>query len=116
LPRRLAGRAGAGSGALPGTDRLAARRRPLPGLKTLTMCAMPSVTLSDVAREAGVSLATASRAINGSVNRTVRPELQEKVLAAAARLGYSPDATAPATARGRPPMLGTTAPGNAAPS
>lgn len=67
---------------------------------------MPSVTLSDVAREAGVSLATASRAINGSVNRTVRPELQEKVLAAAARLGYSPDATAQAMARGRTTMLG----------
>src|SRR5699024_11583571 len=72
----------------------------------LTMCAMPSVTLSDVAREAGVSLATASRASNRSVNRTVRPELQETVLAAAARLGYSPDATAQAMARGRTTMLG----------
>lgn len=67
---------------------------------------MPSVTLSDVAREAGVSLATASRAINGSANRTVRPELQERVLAAAGRLGYSPDANAQAMARGRTTMLG----------
>ncbi|UFU05858.1 LacI family DNA-binding transcriptional regulator [Ruania halotolerans] len=67
---------------------------------------MPSVTLSDVAREAGVSLATASRAINGSANRTVRPELQERVLAAAARLGYSPDANAQAMARGRTATLG----------
>lgn len=67
---------------------------------------MPSVTLSDVAREAGVSLATASRAINGSANRTVRPELQERVLAAAARLGYSPDANAQAMARGRTTTLG----------
>lgn len=67
---------------------------------------MPSVTLSDVAREAGVSLATASRAINGSANRTVRPELQERVLAAAGRLGYSPDANAQAMARGRTTTLG----------
>ncbi|SED55312.1 LacI family DNA-binding transcriptional regulator [Ruania alba] len=67
---------------------------------------MPSVTLSDVAREAGVSLATASRAINGSANRTVRPELHERVLAAAARLGYSPDANAQAMARGRTSTLG----------
>ncbi|MFV0252849.1 MAG: LacI family DNA-binding transcriptional regulator [Beutenbergiaceae bacterium] len=65
-----------------------------------------SVTLSDVAREAGVSLATASRAINGSVNRTVRPELQARVLAAAERLRYSPDANAQAMARGRTMTLG----------
>ncbi|QOR70093.1 LacI family DNA-binding transcriptional regulator [Ruania alkalisoli] len=67
---------------------------------------MASVTLSDVAREAGVSLATASRAINGSANRTVRPDLQQRVLAAAARLGYSPDANAQAMARGRTSTLG----------
>lgn len=67
---------------------------------------MPSVTLSDVATAAGVSLATASRAINGSANRAVRPELQQKVLDAAAALGYSPDATAQAMARGRTTMLG----------
>ncbi|UFU02535.1 LacI family transcriptional regulator [Ruania suaedae] len=67
---------------------------------------MASVTLSDVAREAGVSLATASRAINGSANRTVRPELQQRVLATAARLGYSPDANAQAMARGRTSTLG----------
>lgn len=63
-------------------------------------------TLSDVAREAGVSLATASRAINGSADRSVRPELAERVLAAAARLNYAPDATAQAMARGRTTTLG----------
>ncbi|WP_066585930.1 LacI family DNA-binding transcriptional regulator [Cellulomonas timonensis] len=65
-----------------------------------------TVTLSDVAREAGVSLATASRAINGSANRTVREDLRERVLAAAARLRYSPDANAQAMARGRTTSLG----------
>lgn len=64
------------------------------------------VTLSDVALEAGVSLATASRAINGSANRTVRAELREKVLEAAARLHYSPDANAQAMARGRTTSMG----------
>ncbi|MFV0425606.1 MAG: LacI family DNA-binding transcriptional regulator [Beutenbergiaceae bacterium] len=64
------------------------------------------VTLSDVARAAGVSLATASRAINGSANRTVRPELRTRVLAAAARLRYTPDANAQAMARGRTTTLG----------
>jgi LacI family transcriptional regulator len=64
------------------------------------------VTLSDVAQEARVSLATASRAINGSANRTVRPELRERVLEAAARLHYSPDANAQAMARGRTTTTG----------
>ncbi|MBO1752471.1 LacI family DNA-binding transcriptional regulator [Actinotalea sp. BY-33] len=64
------------------------------------------VTLSQVAREAGVSLATASRAINGSANRTVRADLRERVLAAAERLRYSPDANAQAMARGRTTSLG----------
>ncbi|HLS15799.1 MAG TPA: LacI family DNA-binding transcriptional regulator [Beutenbergiaceae bacterium] len=64
------------------------------------------VTLSDVARVAGVSLATASRAINGSATRTVRSELREKVLAAAAELQYAPNANAQAMARGQTTALG----------
>ncbi|MBE1878729.1 LacI family DNA-binding transcriptional regulator [Myceligenerans pegani] len=64
------------------------------------------VTLSRVAREAGVSLATASRAINGSATRTVRPELRDRVMAAARRLGYVPDPSAQAMARGRTAALG----------
>lgn len=64
------------------------------------------VTLSDVAREAGVSLATASRALNGSANRTVGAELRERVQAAALRLRYSPDGIAQAMARGRTTSLG----------
>jgi len=64
------------------------------------------VTLSDVAREAGVSLATASRALNGSANRTVGEHLRKRVEAAAARLRYSPDGIAQAMARGRTNALG----------
>ncbi|GMA23499.1 LacI family transcriptional regulator [Luteimicrobium album] len=63
-------------------------------------------TLVDVARDAGVSLATASRTLNGSVDRVVGAELRARVLASAARLHYSPDANAQATARGRTTTIG----------
>ncbi|AXH34259.1 LacI family transcriptional regulator [Humibacter sp. BT305] len=56
-------------------------------------------TLSDVAAHAGVSLATASRVLNGSTRR-VRAPLQEKVVASARALGYVVDAQAQAVARG----------------
>jgi LacI family transcriptional regulator len=56
-------------------------------------------TLEDVAREAGVSLATASRSLNGS-SRTVNEKYRSKVLDAAARLNYSPNLSAQAVARG----------------
>ncbi|WP_313540802.1 LacI family DNA-binding transcriptional regulator [Leifsonia aquatica] len=56
-------------------------------------------TLTDVAAHAGVSLATASRALNGSA-RKVNPELQDRVLASARALGYSANVQAQAVARG----------------
>lgn len=56
-------------------------------------------TLRDVAREAGVSYATASRALNGS-DRTVRTENVSRVHAAAEKLGYVPHLSAQAIARG----------------
>ena len=56
-------------------------------------------TLHDVAREAGVSLATASRSLNGSTRR-VNEEYRKRVLEAAARLDYSPNLSAQAVARG----------------
>lgn len=65
-----------------------------------------SVTLLDVAREAGVSLATASRVVNGSKDRRVRADLREQVLAAAAALRYSVNAQAQATARGVTDVVG----------
>lgn len=64
------------------------------------------VTLVDVAALAGVSLATASRALNGSPGRTVRPDLAERVLRAATELGYSADANAQAMARGTTMTVG----------
>ncbi|MBF8188802.1 LacI family DNA-binding transcriptional regulator [Nonomuraea sp. K274] len=56
-------------------------------------------TLHDVAREAGVSVATASRALNGSA-RNVRSENVRRVRAAAAKLNYEPHLSAQAIAKG----------------
>ena len=54
-------------------------------------------TITDVARLAGVSVATASRSLNGI--RAVRPSLRAKVEAAARELGYAPNLHARALAR-----------------
>lgn len=55
--------------------------------------ARPTVTLHDVAAAAGVSVATASRVL-GNSSRTVAPEYEQRVLAAAAALRYTADASA----------------------
>ncbi|WP_460782723.1 LacI family DNA-binding transcriptional regulator [Microbacterium tumbae] len=61
-------------------------------------------TLHDVAREAGVSLATASRALNGSA-RNVKDENRERVRLAAEALGYTTNILAQATVRGTSPVI-----------
>jgi LacI family transcriptional regulator len=60
---------------------------------------MPEIRLSDVARAAGVSESTASRVLNGSTRR-VRAQHADRVRETAARMGYSVDLRAQATARG----------------
>ena len=61
--------------------------------------------LSDVAAEAGVSNATASRVLSGSA-QPVSPDLHERVLAAARRLHYVPNAHAQALVRSTNPTVG----------
>jgi LacI family transcriptional regulator len=61
--------------------------------------------LTEVAERAGVSLATASRALNGS-DRTVSERYRRRVLAAAAQLGYRADPHAQAMARGASNIVG----------
>ncbi|SFF05059.1 catabolite control protein A [Alteribacillus iranensis] len=51
-----------------------------------------SATIYDVAREAGVSMATVSRVVNGNPN--VKPMTRKKVLDAIESLGYRPNAVA----------------------
>ncbi|GAC1410563.1 MAG: LacI family DNA-binding transcriptional regulator [Candidatus Velthaea sp.] len=63
------------------------------------------VTLLDVARHAGVSLATASRVVNGS-DRRVSADLRERVTASAKELRYVRNAYAQALARSRTSIAG----------
>ncbi|WP_028447140.1 LacI family DNA-binding transcriptional regulator [Chitinimonas koreensis] len=63
-------------------------------------------TLIDVAKRAGVSLVTASRALNGT--GAVAEKTLAKVQTAAAELGYSPNLTARVLKGGRSNVLGLT--------
>lgn len=66
---------------------------------------MAAVTLTDVARQAGVSLATASRVLNGS-SRKPAAEIAERVRTTAKQLGYVPNAQAQALARSTTGLIG----------
>jgi LacI family transcriptional regulator len=63
-----------------------------------------SVTIIDVAREAGVSYATVSRVINNQAH--VKSEKREAVLAAMSRLGYVVNQQARSLASGRSRIIG----------
>jgi DNA-binding LacI/PurR family transcriptional regulator/predicted ArsR family transcriptional regulator len=64
------------------------------------------VTLRDVAREAGVHPATASRALNPDKRTLVNPETVERVLLVAQRLGYVADPIAQALRGGTSQQVG----------
>ena len=66
---------------------------------------MAVTTLSEVARHAGVSLATASRVLNGS-SRTPAASIAARVRRAARELGYVPNAQAQALARSASGLVG----------
>ncbi|MEU8245089.1 LacI family DNA-binding transcriptional regulator [Nonomuraea sp. NPDC048916] len=63
------------------------------------------VTLEDVAKQAGVSLATASRVLNGST-RQVGADLRARVERAAGELGYRANLAAQTLARGASNVIG----------
>ncbi|UDF05008.1 LacI family DNA-binding transcriptional regulator [Asticcacaulis sp. AND118] len=67
-----------------------------------------SVTLNDVAKAAGVSIASASRAINGLDN--VTEEVRARVLAAAGQLKYVPHGAARSLAMSRTNTIGVILP------
>ncbi len=70
--------------------------------------ARASITIREVAAEAGVSHQTVSRVIND--NERVSPETRAKVEAAIESLGYSPSAIARSMAKGRTGILACIAP------
>ncbi|MEU6744801.1 LacI family DNA-binding transcriptional regulator [Spirillospora sp. NPDC046719] len=59
------------------------------------------VTSADVARESGLSRATVSFVLNDKPNKSIPPATRERVLQAAARLGYTPYAPARTLRSGR---------------
>jgi LacI family transcriptional regulator len=65
---------------------------------------MARATLADVAVRAGVSLGTASKALNGTGR--MRPETRERVSAAAVALGFSPNRHAQSLHTGRSGTVG----------
>lgn len=67
-----------------------------------------TVTIYDVAREAGVSMATVSRVVNGNTN--VRPATKEKVQAVIDRLDYRPNAVARGLASKKTTTIGVIVP------
>ncbi|MCE7791413.1 catabolite control protein A [Salipaludibacillus sp. CUR1] len=67
-----------------------------------------NITIYDVAREAGVSMATVSRVVNGNPN--VKPTTRKKVLEAIERLGYRPNAVARGLASKRTTTVGVIIP------
>jgi len=88
--------------------RIAATSAFIAGVKSLGMDRNPAPRLADVARAAGVSLATASRAI--SEPAMVRDDTRERVLEAAAMLRYVPHGAARALATRRTRTIGAVFP------
>lgn len=67
-----------------------------------------TVTIYDVAREAGVSMATVSRVVNNNPN--VKPQTRKKVFEAIDRLGYRPNAVARGLASKKTTTVGVVIP------
>lgn len=65
-------------------------------------------TIYDIAREAGVSAATVSRALRGQPG--VMPEVRQRIIDIAKRLGYKPNRLAQALSRGKTNMIGMVVP------
>src|SRR6204780_3011461 len=65
---------------------------------------MKRATIRDVAADAGVSIGTASKALNGQGR--LRPETRERVAEAARRLGFAPNPLAQALLAGRTYSVG----------
>lgn len=62
------------------------------------------VTIKDIAKQAGVSVSTTSRALND--NPRISQETRERVKKIAAELGYQPNYTARNLTRGESNMVG----------
>lgn len=75
---------------------------------------MERVTISDVAREAGVSPSTVSNLLNGRLGR-MQPETRDRVEQAISRLGYRPNSAARQLRTGETQVIGLVVPSVANP-
>jgi LacI family transcriptional regulator len=65
------------------------------------------ITLKDIAKRAGTSVAIVSKVLNGSrTTAAVRPDLRERVLNVAKKLGYQPNLLAQGLAKGKTFTIG----------
>jgi LacI family transcriptional regulator len=76
--------------------------------KRRTAHAQRKATVRDVARAAGLSVASVSRALSGA--RPVRPDVARRVAEAAEALGYTPDPVARALSNGSTASIGLVVP------
>jgi len=65
-------------------------------------------TMTDIAKEAGVSVGTVSNVVNGTI--AVKQERRERVLQAIARLGYTPNVLAQSLRRRQSTVIGICVP------
>ncbi len=72
-----------------------------------------AVTLRDIAKQVGVSHATVSFVLNNRLNMGITEATRQRVLAAAAELGYKPNRAARALTTGRTEMLAICLPSTA---
>ena len=79
-----------------------------PGARRAPAAAASGATIRDVARAAGVSVATVSRVVNGTA--VVRDETRLRVEEEVARLGYSPNAAARSLITSRTSTVGVVLP------
>ena len=68
-------------------------------------------TLRDVAELAGVDRSTVSRALRGDETLAARPETRQRILDAARRLDYRPNALARSLRHGRTDVIALVTPG-----
>src|SRR5579875_4076799 len=78
--------------------------RPTPDPGAPATAGLKPATIRDVAAAAGVSIGTASKALNGQGR--LRPETRRRVTEAARRLGFAPNALAQALLAGRTYTVG----------
>src|SRR5215831_13043775 len=89
-----------------GNGSVTRKRRPRKASSSAPSHSNGAPNIRDVARRAGVSVATVSFVLNEAQRHRIRPKTQNRVLDAVKELGYSPNVSARNLAVGRSHILG----------